>query len=38
MLADVVSQVDGLTLTNENYKPWKGVRSITQNGKFICRC
>ncbi len=30
-------KVDGLTLSNEGYKPWKGVRYITKNGKFQVR-
>jgi len=30
-------RVDSLTLHNENYKPYKGVRTITKAGKFQVR-
>jgi AP-3 complex subunit mu len=30
-------KVDGLQLLNEDYKPYKGVKSITQAGKFQIR-
>jgi AP-3 complex subunit mu len=30
-------KVDGLTLYNEGYKPYKGVRSVTKAGKFHVR-
>lgn len=30
-------KVDSLAITNEDYKPWKGVRSITKAGKFQVR-
>lgn len=30
-------KVDSLALLNENYKPWKGVRSVTKHGKFQVR-
>ena len=30
-------QVDSLSVTNEKYKPYKGVRSITKAGKFQIR-
>lgn len=29
--------VAGLQLTNESYKPYKGVRAVTQSGKFQIR-
>lgn len=27
----------GLELMNENYKPYKGVRTLTKSGKFLIR-
>lgn len=30
-------KIDSLSLTNERYKPYKGVRSITKAGKFTVR-
>ncbi len=30
--------VSGLSVHNENYKPYKGVRTITKGGKFTVRC
>jgi AP-3 complex subunit mu len=29
--------VSGLQLTNERYKPYKGVRTLTKSGKFQIR-
>jgi len=29
--------VSGLSVINENYKPYKGVRTITKSGKFTVR-
>lgn len=31
-------KVDSLALKNENYKPYKGVRSFTEAGNFQVRC
>lgn len=31
-------QVSGLSVTRENYKPYKGVRNITKSGVFQVRC
>jgi len=30
-------KVDGLQLLNEDYKPYKGVKAMTQSGKFQVR-
>jgi len=30
--------VSGLSLHNENYKPYKGVRCLTKSGRFSVRC
>ena len=30
--------VSGLSVVNEAYKPYKGVRTITKSGKFTVRC
>ena len=30
--------VSGLSVTGEQYKPYKGVRNITQSGTFQIRC
>ena len=30
--------VAGLHLTNERYKPYKGVRTVARSGKFQIRC
>jgi len=30
--------VSGLSVVNENYKPYKGVRTLTKAGKFTVRC
>jgi len=31
-------KVDGLAIRGVKYKPFKGVRTVTQSGKFIVRC
>jgi AP-3 complex subunit mu len=31
-------KVDGLAIRGVKYKPFKGVRSVTQAGKFQVRC
>jgi len=38
MLSVAGLKVDALTLHNEKYKPFKGVRNITKSGKFYVRC
>jgi len=30
--------VSGLSIFNESYKPYKGVRCITKSGRFTVRC
>lgn len=31
-------KVSSLSVRNVSYKPYKGVRSVTQNGRFEIRC
>jgi AP-3 complex subunit mu len=38
MLALSGLKVDGLAIRGVKYKPFKGVRSVTQAGKFQVRC
>lgn len=38
MLASSGLKVDGLAIRGVAYKPFKGVRSVTQAGKFTIRC
>jgi len=38
MLASSGLKVDGLSIRGVSYKPFKGVRSSTQAGKFVVRC
>lgn len=38
MLAASGLKVDGLAIRGVTYKPFKGVRSVTQAGKFTIRC
>lgn len=30
--------ISSLQLNNESYKPYKGMRTLSQAGKFIVRC
>ncbi len=31
-------KVDGLTISNVKYKPFKGFRTVTKSGNFQIRC